>query len=193
MSRNYIIKITQKKGPMSAKQLAAEVGINDSSMRTCIRRARAHGTKYLRVADWAGGIPLYGPGPEDDEPGGHTGERILALLEFEPRGTVAQVADKLDLSTLAVDGAMRRLHRSRPKQVYVIDWKRRIGKAGGRMAAVFARGNLPDAPKPDTSRAQAEAEARRAEKRRVASALRTGRKLRGPSRKQKQEPTCACV
>ena len=28
MSRNYIIKITRKKGPMSAKQLAAEVGIN---------------------------------------------------------------------------------------------------------------------------------------------------------------------
>jgi len=193
MSRNYIIKITQKKGPMSIKQLAAEVGINDSSMRTCIRRARVHGTKHIRIADWAGGVPLYGPGPDEDEPGGHTGARILALLEFEPSGTVAQVADKLDLTTLAVDGAMRRLHRSRPKQVYVIDWKRRIGKLGGRMAAVYAKGNKPDAEKPDTSRARAEAEARRAEKRRVASALRTGKKLRGPRGWKKQEVVCACV
>ena len=184
MSRNYIIKITQKKGPMSIKQLAAEVGINDSSMRTCIRRARVHGTKHIRIADWAGGVPLYGPGPDEDEPGGHTGERILALLAFEPRGTVAQVADKLGLTPLAVDGAMRRLHRSRPKQVYVIDWKRRIGKRGGRMAAVFAKGAKPDAKKPDASRAQAEAEARRAERRRVASAVRTGRKLRGPQGRQ---------
>ena len=107
-------------------------------------------------------------------------ERILALLEFEPRGTVAQVADKLGLSTLAVDGAMRRLHRGRPKQVYVIGWQRRIGKLGGRMAAIYAKGSRPDAQKPDLSRVQAEAEARRSEKRRVASALRTGRKLRGP-------------
>jgi DNA-binding Lrp family transcriptional regulator len=180
MSRHHIIKLTQKKGPMTVKQLAAELNINDSSLRTCLRRARAHGTKHLRVADWVGGIALYGPGPEPDAPGGSTGDQIMAYLDTEQSATVSQMAEHLGLSATAVDGAVRRLRLKRPKRLYIAGWKRRIGQRGGRMAAVFARGNWPDAPKPDVTDAQNEAEKRRAEKRRVASAVRTGRKLRGP-------------
>lgn len=181
MSRHLIIKLTQKKGPMSAKQLADEVGINESSMRTCIRRARAHGTKHIRIAAWAGNVALYGPGPEPDTEDMTTVGQIRDYLEIQGAGTNAQIAKHTSMSMMAVDAATRRLHQA--GVIYVSAWKRRIGMRGGRMAAVFSLGRFYDTPKPDVSEAQAEAELRRGAKRRVASALRTGRKLRGPMRR----------
>lgn len=184
MSRYYIMKITREKGPMSAKQLAAEIGINDSSVRTVIRRARAHGTRYIRIADWAGNVALYGPGPAEDAEDTRTIAKIIDYLEGQRVGTNAQIAKHTGLSEAAVDAATRRMHLSikahDPRRLYIAGWQRRIGKLGGRMSAIFAIGNRKDEPKPDNSRVQKEAEQRYAEKRRIKTALRTGRRLRGP-------------
>lgn len=191
MSRHYIMKITREKGPMSAKQLAAELGINESSTRSCIRRARTHGTRYLRIAAWAGNVALYGPGPAEDAECTDTVAQIVDYLEGQRTGTNAQIAKHTGLSVTAVDSATRRMHKSTkahdPRRLYIAGWQRRIGKLGGRMSAIFAIGNRKDEPKPDNSCVQKEAEKRYAEKRRIKTALRTGQRLRGP--KTRATPT----
>ena len=174
MSRAAIIAITRKLGPMSAKQLAAELRIQASSLRTCLRRARAHGTKYIRIASWAGGVPMYGTGPEPDVEGGSTGERVMSLLEDGGRSTVAAMAKRLGMTALAVDAAVRRL-RKKPGMLHIVGWERRIGQPGGREGAIYKAGPGKDAPRPDFSNSQLEAERRRNEKRRIKHAINGGR------------------
>ena len=159
---------------MSAKQLAAELRIQDSTIRTNIRRARAHGTKYIRIAGWAGGVAMYGPGPEPDVEGGSTGERIMQLMAGGERATVARMAELLDLETSVVDPAVRRL-RAKPGKLHIVGWDRRVGQPGGREGAIYMAGPGKDVPRPDFTNSQREAERRRNERRRVQKVLDGGR------------------
>lgn len=174
MSRAAIIALTRKHGPMTAKQLASALSIQEGSLRTCLRRARAHGTKHIRIADWAGGIPKYGPGPEPDTEGGTTADRILQILEDGGRASVAKLAQRLGLETSVVDPAVRRL-RAKPGKIHVVGWERRVGETGGREGAIYQVGPGVDAPRPDFSNSQREAERRRNERRRVQSVVNGGR------------------
>lgn len=165
MSRHLIIALTRRRGPMTAKQLAMETGLEGSTVRTNIRRARAHGTKYLRIAAWAGDLPMYGPGPGDDVEGGTTGDKILAYLETHEPAPATVIAAAIGLTTAVVDPAIRRLRDK--KRVHVVDWKRRVGERGGREAGVFKAGPGKDAERPDFSGMARVYEQRRVEKRRV--------------------------
>ena len=162
--------MTRNQGPMTAKQLASALSVQDGTLRTSLRRARAHGTKYIRIADWAGGVPMYGPGPEPDAEGGTTADRILQMLRDGGRASVSLLARRLELDVRTVDSAMRRLRKKKGK-VHVVGWERRIGEKGGREGAVYAAGPGRDVPRPDFSNSQLEAERRRAEKRRVQAVL----------------------
>lgn len=174
MSRRAIIDITTRLGPMTVKQLAAELRIQDSTLRTNIRRARAHGTKYIRIAAWAGGVPLYGPGPEPDVEGGSTGERIMQLMLGGERATVARMAVLLGLDTSVVDPAVRRL-RAKPGKLHIVGWDRRIGETGGREGAIYMAGPGKDVPRQDFTNSQRESERRRNERRRIKKVLEGGR------------------
>lgn len=43
MSRHAIRQLTARMGPMTIKQIAIELGLTESTVRTTVRRARAHG------------------------------------------------------------------------------------------------------------------------------------------------------
>jgi len=174
LSRAAIISLTRKHGPMTAKQLASALSLQGSTLRTCLRRARAHGTKYIRIADWAGGVAMYGPGPEPDAEGGSTGERVMSLMEDGGRATVANMAKRLGVTALAVDAAVRRL-RKKPGMLHIDGWERRIGQPGGREGAIYKAGPGKDAPRPDFTNSQLEAERRRNEKRRIKHTINGGR------------------
>lgn len=174
MSRHAVIALTTRLGPMSVKQIAAELRVQDSTMRTCISRARAHGTKYIRIAAWAGSIALYGPGPEPDAEGGSTGDRIMQLMTGGERATVRRMADLLGLPMSVVDPAVRRL-REKPGKLHIVGWERRTGGTGGREAPIFMSGPGKDAPRPDFASARREAELRYNERRRIKHALNGGK------------------
>lgn len=173
MSRHAIISLTTKHGPMTAKQIALELGIGESSVRTSIRRARAYGTRYLRIAGWAQDVPKYGPGPGDDVAGGSTADHILERLQDGGPATVAQLTLELGTTTGTIDSAVRRLRR-KGGVIRIVGYKLHRG-SGGREAAIFAFGPGRDAKRPDFSNAQREAERRYAEKRRIQSVLNGGR------------------
>lgn len=177
MTRAAIIALTRAHGPMTAKQLSIELGLQDNSVNISIRRARAHGTKYLIIADWRGAIPMYGPGPGDDVEGGGVERRVLSWLEDSGRrATVAEMAAALGMTTTAVDAAVRRIRtRERDlvpsrRSMHVVDWRRHIG-SGGRESAIYMHGPGGDAPRPDFSGAGREHSRRRNEKYRVLRAL----------------------
>lgn len=167
MSRALLVALTRRHGPMTAKQLALESGLCESTVRTCIRRARAHGTEHLRIADWASDVPMYGPGPDEDVEGGTTAQKVIACLQDGGPATVATIATRLGLTNSVVDSAVRRM-RAKPGTLHVVRWVRQVGR-GGREAAVFALGVGKDAPRPNFEDAQRQAERRYNEKRRVAS------------------------
>lgn len=186
MSRHLIIAITRRQGPMTAKQLAMETGLQESTVRTNVRRARAHGTKYLRIAAWAGDVPMYGPGPGDDVDGGTTGDKILAYLETHEPAPAVVIAAAIGLTTAVVDPAIRRLRDK--GRVHVVDWKRRVGERGGREAGVFKSGPGRDAPRPDFTGMARVYEQRRVEKRRVARIIK-GLPVRNTGAKPTNGPT----
>jgi predicted ArsR family transcriptional regulator len=181
LSRAAIIAITSKKGPMTAKQLAAELGLRYSTVRICINRARAHGTKFLVIMKWYGGTPAYGPGPGDDAEGGATGERIIAWLKDGGPSTMRSIAPEIGVSVVAAESAMRRM-RKIPGKVHVVRWALARG-TGGRESPVFAAGPGRDAKRPDFTNSQRQAEQRYAERRRIARRL-AGGATRRPKRPQ---------
>lgn len=171
---------------MTVKQIAAELGRTESTIRAIIKRGRA--AKQIRIADWAGDVPKFGPGDAEDAEGGTTGERVLECLSSGGRATVKQLAERLGMERAAVDSAVRRL-RKKPGKLHIADWERHIGQVGGCTTAIFAAGPGRDAPMPDFSNSQREAERRYAEKRRVRNRM-VGQGKRGPNqtRRQRQAP-----
>lgn len=147
MSRAFFMAITARKGAMTIKQLAAEAGINPSSARTNINRARAHGTKYLRIADYVGGQPRYAPRPEPDCEPETTEKLVTSHLADYPKRTIRKLSEELDLPLGRVDAQVRRLHAAR--RIHISGWENRKGKTGGgKLAAQYSGGNRRDVPKP---------------------------------------------
>lgn len=174
MSRAAIIAITRRIGPMTAKQLAWELGIAESSIRTSIRRARDHGTAHIRIAGWAMDVAKYGPGPEDDADGGSTSQLILARLDEAGPESVIALAEILKVSVEAIDSAIRRLRAKKGRSGLVITgWRLTRGK-GGREGPIYGLGKGEDAPRPDFSNAQRQSERRYVAKRRVQRVLSGG-------------------
>jgi DNA-binding CsgD family transcriptional regulator len=163
---------------MTVKQLALELSIGESSVRTSIRRARAGGrTDILRIAGWAADVPRYGPGPGDDEEGGSTSDRVMQSLEDHGPATVAALATRLKATIDTVDNAVRRLRKKRGN-LHIKAWKTHRG-SGGREAAVYASGPGKDAERPTFENAQREAERRYQEKKRVQRGVASSR---GPNK-----------
>lgn len=174
MSRAGIIAVTRRLGPMTAKQLESELGINASSIRTSIRLARAHGTVHIRIAGWAMDVAKYGPGPEDDAEGGSTSQLILSRLDEAGPASVQMLADELEITAQAVDSAIRRLRAKKGKGGLVITGWRLMRGTGGREGPIYGLGKGKDVPRPDFRQAQRDAERRYAEKRRIRSVLAGG-------------------
>ena len=151
-----------------------------SGINTSIRRARAGGTEHLRIAAWAMDVPKYGPGPGPDEYGGSTADFIVAHLETESPASVAQLAAALGLSNDAVQSSIRRL-RKKPRRgrLIITGWALIRGR-GGREGPIYGIGTASDAPRPDFSHAQREAEKRYTTKRRVSSVM-AGGTMRKPA------------
>ena len=171
MSRHAIIALTRRMGPMTAKQLAAELRICESSVRTSICRARAHGTQHIRIAAWAMDVAKYGPGPGEDEPGGSTIDLVLAHLEDGVTATVAQLASALGCTPKSVDSAIRRL-RAKPggNVIRIAGWSLARGHSG-RESPIYEFGRSADAKRPDFSQAQRQAEVRYNIKRRTIAVM----------------------
>jgi DNA-binding CsgD family transcriptional regulator len=182
MSRAAILAITRRSGPMTAKQLAMEMGMGESTVRTCIRRSRAGGrTDILRIAGWAGDVPLYGPGPGDDEEGGNTGERVLQSLRDQGPATASELAERLGITASVVDSAVRRIRKTHARlKMHITGWRLHRG-SGGREAAIHAAGTGKDAPRPSFGdAAQRQAERRYQERQRVQRGAASMRKPRKP-------------
>ena len=166
MSRHAIRQLTARKGPMTIKQLAIELRLTDSTVRTTVRRARAGGsTEHLRIAGWSQNVPMYGPGPGPDVDGGGTEQRILDWLEGGERATARQLAEHLGITNAAAEAAIRRLRKKRGK-LRIVGWNLKRGK-GGRESPIYSRGPGPDEPRPDFSDAALEYYRRYNEKRRI--------------------------
>jgi hypothetical protein len=170
VTRAAIIELTRTLGPLTTKQIGIERGISASTARQNVRRARAYGSQFLRIAGWVGGLPLYGPGPAPDNlDGGRTSDRIMALLEFGGPLTSAQVTKRLaDLPSTSVWRAIHRLREL--KKIHVFDYKRRVNTPG-REAIIWAAGKGQDKPRPDFSERHHEADRRRRGKNRVKRAM----------------------
>ena len=151
---------------MTIKQIAIELNLTDSTVRTAVRRARANGsTEHLRIAGWSQNVPMYGPGPGDDVDGGGTEKRILDWLEGGERATARQLAEHLGITKGAAEAAIRRLREKRGK-LRIVGWSLMRGK-GGRESPIYSRGPGADEPRPDFSNATLGYYRRYNEKRRV--------------------------
>lgn len=164
MSRYHIIKLTART-PMTVEELATAMGIQGSSVRTSIRRARAHGNTYLRIAGYRGHAPLYAPGPDPDVgvPGdSRSRARVLVELDRSPGSTVRQVSEALGLPLSMLDAVFRRMHRD--GLIHISGYELFHGKTGGgRPAAAYTAGPGRDAAYPSAEKLARLAAARRAE------------------------------
>lgn len=178
MSRNLITKLIAKHGPMTVKQIAALTNTCDSTIRTCLNRARAkqHGTKFFRIVEHIGAVPVYDLGPDPD----YLRNNLIAdSLEDDGPATIHTLAARLGKSANAIDSMIARLRAGRYKgKFYIVGWKLARGK-GGRESPIYAFGLLPDAPRPDFSDSQRQSERRRAEKRRIEH-VRAGGRVKPP-------------
>lgn len=165
MTRHAIRQLTAKRGPMTIKQIAIELTLTESTVRTTVRRARAHGTEHIRIAGWAQDVAMYGPGPGPDVEGGSTAQRILDWLENGERATVIQLAERLGVTKPAAESAVRRLREKRGK-LRIVGWSLSRGK-GGRESPIYALGPGRDEPRPDFTNAVKDYYRRYNEKRRV--------------------------
>lgn len=156
---------------MTVKQMAIELNIGFSSVGQAVRRARAHGTTYLRIADWVGGRPRYAPGPgEDCTEGGTVSERILAHLTDAGPSTITELAAALPANVSSVQRAIEKLREGRGN-LHITSWKLNRG-ISGREAPIFRVGAGSDVPRPDFSLKDAEAARRYGERRRIRRAVR---------------------
>lgn len=179
MSRYAMLQLLRRKGPMTAKGIAIELGLQHSTIRTCIQRARAGGSDILCIVDWRGKVAVYGPGPGQDVEGGGTEWRILSMLEHGEQATVAQIAARLCASRTSIEAAIHRI-RAKGKPLRVVAWYRHRGR-GGRASPVFTSGPGEDAPAPDFTHAQSEALSRYREKIRVQLGRRRVRMAAAPA------------
>lgn len=147
MTLQAMIELTRDKGPMTAKQIAAELGLQISGINTSIRRARRDGSDLLRIARWAWNIPKYAPGPGEDAPFDGVSGQILSHLELTGNATASEIATELGLSREIVESSIYRLHQG--ASLHIGDWKSARGNKGGRKAAVYVFGKGRDVPRPD--------------------------------------------
>lgn len=156
MSRKKIIECTARLGPLSAKQISFELGIARSTVHDNIQRARAYGTRYLRIADWVGVTPLYAPGPGEDVESARVEDRVLAWLQDGNVGHTPKIAKELGLTRKQVSNIIRRLWEKnqalqpRRRFMHIYGWFRPVGR-GGRECAIYKAGPGEDAPRPDFS------------------------------------------
>jgi DNA-binding transcriptional ArsR family regulator len=87
-----------------------------------------------------------------------TRRKIVELLAQEPM-TAIELQAIVGIAETGVRRHLRILRTQTPKQVYICDWHRMVGKSG-LWGAVYAAGNKRDKPEPDRTEARQQASAR---------------------------------